>query len=203
MSAARGRGAILKGTKPVNNKGPATRSNTLAMSQANEFTTPSTFDQNENTDDGYHKQVNDFVQSNIADHTERSRMGLELVNKSPDASQSEGIGEQPIINNNSVNRQEVEEIIAASIRHQIELMTERFSSMMVNYMNEIRAHSAAEHVRRPEAQNLPNRGFANSSEPNDSYQNLFSRPQPPNVNGPDVPHGNNRSNYTYKKRRLF
>lgn len=203
--SGRGRGAFPKGTM-TNNTGPLTRSAALALSEANanrniiEFTTPSTFDQNGSGQADatiFDKQVNDFVDSQIPDETERARRGLELINQSPTASQTAADAEQRTA---GINRQEVEKIIADSMRLQTESLTQRFSAMMVNYMNDLRPRDEPPAQRpRPQPHYRPNPGFANPSEPNDSYQNLFTRPPQASHNISCSSSANNRSNYIRKE----
>lgn len=212
--SGRGRGNLpTKLPKPT---GVTTRSISAALAAAaqnpNEFNTPRNFqdaDDEENLPAGNDRPNNDeqsrldesinaFINANIPDEMERARRGLDLIHKSPLASQaaSQNI-DKP--SENSLTHAAVERMIAESMKAQTDILTERFSCMMVNCMNQLKRTQELQEVRPGRESVHQNNNIPSSSEPNESFANLFSRRQQSLSNHSNILNQSTRPQYIKKE----
>lgn len=205
--SGRGRGKKMDQRKV----GPVTRQMTKNL--AGDFETPSNYNDAEEENPSqtgangsdFREEVEQFISETIEDETERARRGLLLLQKSPTASQTDTTNTTQKKSENAtnvVNRNEIDKMISDKMKVQTEILTERFSTMMVKCFEQFK-NDIEESNAQPIAPVLPprNQRFEqSSSDRNNTFPNLFTRPD---FHGaPNDPHHSlisNRSNFIKKE----
>lgn len=199
MSATRGRGAKPK-TSTTTNAGPLTRSTALATGVGNAFLTPGNFEIDSNKEPDvtnstlFEKEVDAFITENVNDQVERAQRGIDLINQSPYSSKIQ-------LEVGCISRDEIKKMIGESLKMQADALMVQFSTMMSTGLAELRASTnnrapPDENPERPQAEARS----VNTTQPVDSYQNLFTGPPPGNPNVSHSSSVSNRSNNNFIKK---
>lgn len=193
--------------------GPLTRSQAQNMfdglnnnvNNTNELSNSNMSDQNEKTVEPQGAAGGRVGKDPILSEVERAKRGLHILNNTASFQQtpvSTNI-RQGLITEEAIGREEVKKILAEGMKAQTDSMTRRFTEMMTICIAELRGNPPRESVP-PEVHhqpNIPNAGFATSSEPNDSYQNIFGRRQ--NINQSNQEHLSAHHNRAFIRREDF